>query len=87
MVTHTKAVHRKVKDIECMLCDKRFVLRARLVNHVRMVHFKREVQCNICDRLYGSNQALDRHTKSKHDNENLETLPGPTKRKRHNISN
>ena len=42
MKTHIKAVHKKIKDNACQLCDYKTSLKCNLRTHVKLVHEKKQ---------------------------------------------
>ena len=72
LVSHYKHIHTKrMKDINCTLCDKSFYAKNDLKAHVSQVHEKRrEFQCALCNTKFCRSYVLKQHVISKHEKKN-----------------
>ena len=63
-----KSVHlndqEKCDRVACNYCDKSFVRKAHMKQHVKIVHMKAKVKCDICSKLFSTLQYLKIHTKT-----------------------
>ena len=60
-------MHRREKDIICLICHKTFVEKLDLRLHVRNVHHKiKNHQCLICEQKFYSTGHLNVHVRQKH---------------------
>merc|ERR1712018_923998 len=64
---HIKAVHNKIKDEKCQLCDYSSSSKGSLQSHIRHIHLhKRTLPCNECSKTFSTQQKLEDHKKSVH---------------------
>jgi very-short-patch-repair endonuclease len=65
---HIKAVHNKIKDIECDQCDCKYSTNGELKRHIEMVHNNiKDFECDQCDYKCYTNGSLKAHVKQVHD--------------------
>ena len=48
-------------ELNCMLCDKKFIRREDLVRHVKAIHHRIGHKCNLCDKSFGGRAELTKH--------------------------
>ena len=53
----------------CDKCNRIFVSRKGLQNHIESVHEKRRFQCKQCEKTFAQNGILTTHVKSYHEGE------------------
>merc|ERR1712029_765716 len=67
--THIETVHMGVRPYICQHCNKSFLTRGNLKNHVNSTHSevpKAKVICNLCGAENSNEQGLKQHMKRKH---------------------
>ena len=68
MQKHIKSVHEKIKDHNCLFCDKSFFHRGHLKDHIKCVHEKiKDHACQFCDKSFGLKSDLQKHIKRIHE--------------------
>lgn len=61
---HQEAVHMKLKNHTCQICDKAFYKKSGLTRHFLMVHEEdKNFVCDTCNKAYGEKSLLTRHKK------------------------
>ena len=64
---HIKAVHNKIKDEKCQLCDYSTPSKSDLQKHIRQVHLnKRAYSCIECTKTFTTQPNLIDHNRSVH---------------------
>ena len=49
LVEHVKGVHEGIKNASCHLCDKKYISKGSLSDHIKDAHFKSKISCELCD--------------------------------------
>jgi len=48
-----RTVHLKIKDFQCLICNKKFGLKYSLNVHLKLVHeSSKEFECHLCNNRY-----------------------------------
>ena len=68
---HVTAIHGKVKDYFCTICEIKFHIEIDLDTHLKAVHTNVSVfACDHCEKSFGTDVALKRHVYAAHNNNN-----------------
>ena len=64
---HMMELHNKILKFSCTKCDKDYISRSQLLDHIATKHSGVKHLCNNCDKSFQSKTALNLHSKTIHD--------------------
>uniref|UniRef100_A0A1B6DYQ6 Protein krueppel n=1 Tax=Clastoptera arizonana TaxID=38151 RepID=A0A1B6DYQ6_9HEMI len=64
LTRHFECVHEKIKRFSCSVCDKSFLLKSHVTDHMMLHSGERNEICDICNKGFISSSALKRHKRN-----------------------
>lgn len=63
---HIEAIHEKMRNYHCDLCDYSGYHKDYIINHMKSVHLESELKCDSCDYVTNSTKLLKLHINNRH---------------------